>query len=293
MNLVDCSCLKTMLKRSNIIALLRKLGKTKIRVGSKYIKTQCLFEYRHSDGKDTHPSFIIDLKGYYYCFACHSSGHFTQLFDDTIVTDDIKNVFIEGYMMLNFGADNVSEDILYDIDFSNYEYVKNRGINEEVCKLFEVGYDSKNERVVFVCRDRFGAFVGLQGRTIKNQEPKYMDYNKGLRKHLYRLDLATIIDSVILVEGFMDVLNLFQHGYRNTVCALGTNLTEQQIQELYKLEVQNLLVFFDADQAGKDGFWKVKKRWKGTCRLVEFDKDPADATKEELDNVLENLVAIY
>lgn len=283
-----------MLRWDRIVILLKKLGNNKILVGKNFIKTQCLFGYKHSDGKDSNPSFVIDRRGFYFCFACHSSGRFEDLLKEDIeeVNFSLENVFIEGLMLLEHS--NKSEQyVIYDIDFNNYDYLLKRGIREDICKLFEVGFDKRNNRVVFTCRDQFGNFVGFQGRSINNRKPKYIDYNSGLRDHIYRLDLAKIFDSVILVEGFIDVMNLYQHGYLNVVCALGTKLTALQMKELKDIGVKELYVFFDNDQAGRDGFAKIAEYWEGTCKFIEFNKDPAEATEDELDEVLSGVSMIY
>lgn len=135
--------------------------------------------------------------------------------------------------------------------------VKKRDENEGVIE--KNLRDTFIERIVFPIYNISGKVLGFGGRIIKKdtKAPKYLNspetpvYEK--RKELFGLSLAkTEIrkqDLVYLVEGYMDVVSLFQSGIENVVAASGTAFTEDQAR-LIKRFTQNVTLLFDGDEAG-------------------------------------------
>ncbi|MGI4946211.1 MAG: DNA primase [Janthinobacterium lividum] len=112
-------------------------------------------------------------------------------------------------------------------------------------------------RVTFPIRDRRGRLISFGGRTLGDAKPKYINgpdttlFSK--RRNLYALNLAreglrTGAD-LIVAEGYMDVIALHQAGFPGAVAPLGTALTEEQLEELWRL-APNPLLCFDGDAAG-------------------------------------------
>jgi DNA primase len=124
-------------------------------------------------------------------------------------------------------------------------------------KKREGWYDAFRGRILFPIFDLHQRVVGFGGRVIREGQPKYLNspessiYHKG--EVLYGLQVAkryaTEKDSVIIVEGYFDLLTLHQYGWKNSVATLGTALTTQHIRIL-KRYTKNLITLFDADQAG-------------------------------------------
>jgi DNA primase len=122
-------------------------------------------------------------------------------------------------------------------------------------------YDRFRGRVMFPIRDRRGNTIGFGGRTLGADQPKYLNspesavFRKG--EGLYGLsearDAIRGAGRVVVVEGYMDVLQLVQHGIAYTVAVLGTALTERQLTSLRPFGGDELRVFFffDGDQAGR------------------------------------------
>lgn len=112
-------------------------------------------------------------------------------------------------------------------------------------------------RVTFPIRDRRGRLISFGGRTLGDAKPKYINgpdttlFSK--RRNLYALNMAR--DGVrggadlIVAEGYMDVIALHQGGFTGAVAPLGTALTEEQLEELWRLAPSPLLCF-DGDAAG-------------------------------------------
>jgi DNA primase len=119
-------------------------------------------------------------------------------------------------------------------------------------------------RVMFPIRDRRGNVISFGGRTLGDGKPKYLNgpetplFSK--RRSLYALDLARAAvraprapsgapPEVVVVEGYMDAIALHQAGFGAAVAPLGTALTEEQLQEIWRLSPAPVLCF-DGDAAG-------------------------------------------
>jgi len=118
-------------------------------------------------------------------------------------------------------------------------------------------YDRFRNRMMFPIVDVRGHVLGFGGRVMDDSTPKYLNspetavFDKGA--NLYGLNLAYEAirrqDYAILVEGYMDVITVHQHGVANVVATLGTALTVRHIRKL-KRYTRNVAVFFDSDDAG-------------------------------------------
>ncbi len=126
-------------------------------------------------------------------------------------------------------------------------------------------YDRFRARIMFPLTDMRGRVLGFGARAMReDQKPKYLNtsdndvYHKGL--HLYGADLArahaTKAGSVILCEGYTDVIALHQAGMRNAVGLMGTALTGDQVGELARM-AQTVLLALDADSAGQEAMLRA------------------------------------
>ncbi len=126
--------------------------------------------------------------------------------------------------------------------------------NEETGKRF----DKFRGRLIFPITNPKGQIVGFGGRALKkDQTPKYLNspetqlFHKGAQ--VYNYDKAAKSKDrelpLLIVEGYMDVIKLAQSGYERVVASLGTALTEGQIQQCWKLDL-NPVVLMDGDAAG-------------------------------------------
>jgi DNA primase len=125
-------------------------------------------------------------------------------------------------------------------------------------------YDRFRDRIMFPIRTPRGQVIGFGGRVLGHGEPKYLNspetplFSKG--RELYGLfegrDAIRAADCVIVVEGYMDVVMLAQHGVRNAVATLGTATTAQHVQKLLRL-VERVVFAFDGDPAGRRAAWRA------------------------------------
>ena len=125
-------------------------------------------------------------------------------------------------------------------------------------------YDRFRERIMFPIRNGRGKLIGFGGRIIGKGEPKYLNspetplFSKG--RELYGLweSRAGIRSEgcVLVVEGYMDVVGLAQHGLNNAVATLGTATTPEHVQKL--LRASHKVVFsYDGDAAGRRAAWRA------------------------------------
>ena len=126
-------------------------------------------------------------------------------------------------------------------------------------------YDRFRNRIMFPIRDKRGRVIAFGGRVIDPEDnPKYLNspesplFHKG--RELYGLFEAKQalrqIDRLLVVEGYMDVVALAQHGVRYAVATLGTALTPDHLQPLFRTSSE-VVFCFDGDRAGRDAAWKA------------------------------------
>jgi DNA primase len=204
------------------------------------------------------------------------------------------------------------------------EYLERRGLGREVCEVFRVGlspdawrglhqratqqgfsegeledagvlvrqtgktYDRFRGRLMFPLVDHRGRVVGFGGRTLKDENPKYLNspegplYQKGhLLYGLYQARRAIAeADEVVVVEGYTDVLGLAQSGVKNVVASMGTSLTDGQIGLMMRF-TSNVTFMFDADRAGTEAMLRSGELARGhslrpRVAVLPAGKDPAD-----------------
>ena len=120
------------------------------------------------------------------------------------------------------------------------------------------GYDRFRGRILFPIEDRRGRVIGFGGRIVGTGEPKYLNspetpvFHKG--RELYGLPNvlahARQPDALLVVEGYMDVVMLAQHGIDSAVAVLGTALTADHLKTAFRL-TPRVILCFDGDNAGR------------------------------------------
>ncbi|OIP12379.1 MAG: DNA primase [Betaproteobacteria bacterium CG2_30_59_46] len=125
-------------------------------------------------------------------------------------------------------------------------------------------YDRFRDRIMFPILNQKGAVIGFGGRVLGTGEPKYLNspetplFEKG--RELYGLFQARqairAAGKVIVVEGYMDVVALAQHGVEYAVATLGTATTPVHIQKLLR-QSDNIVFCFDGDTAGRKAAWRA------------------------------------
>lgn len=156
-------------------------------------------------------------------------------------------------------------------------------------------YDRFRDRIMFPIFDTAGRVIAFSGRILhpKDEEAKYLNspdtelFDKS--KTLYGYNLAKsairLNQSVILVEGQMDLLMSHQAGLQNTVASSGTALTAEHLEILRRL-TETLIIAYDADNAGRSATvraWKLALAQGFTVKVAFLADglDPADAVAKD------------
>jgi DNA primase len=137
-------------------------------------------------------------------------------------------------------------------------------------------YDKFRDRIMFPIRDARGRTIGFGGRVLGDGKPKYLNspetpvFHKG--RELYGLwewrQSRDKHNQLFVVEGYMDVIALAQHGIPNSVATLGTATTGEHAEKLFK-QVDEVVFCFDGDEAGRRAAWRALE---STLPVLEDDK---------------------
>lgn len=167
------------------------------------------------------------------------------------------------------------------------EYLKQRGLSESTREKFGIGYacdfnleqeefelaktlgllNVRNtcyffDRITFPIQNNIGKIVGFGGRSINEAQPKYLNSKESFLFHkseiIYGLFQAKqeTHNYIIVVEGYMDVISLHEHGIKNSVATLGTAITAKHITSLFKY-YEKIAFCFDGDEAGQNAAWRT------------------------------------
>ena len=125
-------------------------------------------------------------------------------------------------------------------------------------------YDRFRDRILFPIRDMRGKTIGFGGRTLTSEIPKYLNSPETPVFHknqtLYGLyetcQQHRKLQRVLVVEGYLDVISLAQHGITYAVATLGTALNAKHIQLLLRY-TSDIIFCFDGDAAGQKAAWKA------------------------------------
>ena len=126
-------------------------------------------------------------------------------------------------------------------------------------------YDRYRNRILFPLHDQHGRVIGFGGRSLDDQQkPKYLhspetplfQKNRELYGLYQLLKHAKNVPRILVVEGYMDVIALAQHGINYAVATLGTATSTYHVQRLSK-HTQHLFFCFDGDAAGRNAAWKA------------------------------------
>jgi DNA primase len=122
--------------------------------------------------------------------------------------------------------------------------------------------DKFRDRVMFPIHDRRGRVIAFGGRALGDRGPKYMNspetpvFHKGRELYrLYQVRRRGLPDRILVVEGYMDAAALHQFGFEDAVATLGTAVTGDHLELLFK--ATPIVVFcFDGDRAGRQAAWR-------------------------------------
>jgi DNA primase len=261
--------------------------------------------------RETHPSFYVNArKNLFYCHGCGRGGdliRFVQLFLDLPFRQSVA------HLEQRLAPASISHLLdqttaFYQLQLHRHReaarYLEQRGLREpaliqelgigyapggnlrghlaglgypfdlllDTGLINSQGHDAFCRRVIFPCSQR-GRTVNLYGRSIGGAFPhRLLPRSKG---GLFAWESISSFSMVILVEGLFDLAVLWQAGFRNTTCAIGTQLTPAQLAQLADQPGRSIHIVFDQDenQAGQKASHQLALRLKSVgiqVRIVQL-----------------------
>ena len=201
----------------------------------------------------------------------YKNSHLKYLLDRGLSVDTIN------YFKIGFCEDSKKiKDKLFQNNFTANEliksgmYYKKDGSDELVCRF--------RNRIIFPILNYFNQYIGCGGRSVlKKALAKYINspetdfFKKGF--NLYNLNNSkketTDTDKLVLVEGYMDVVSLYNKGVKNVAATLGTAITTSQINLAWK-NFDKIILCFDGDQSGLDASYRAAER---VLKILKPGKD--------------------
>lgn len=320
---IDQNLIDDIVKRIDIVEYISKSLKLK-KSGNTYFAS-CPFHNEKS------ASFGVNSgKQFFHCFGCGESGDvltFAMKYNGLDFIDAVKNLASYAGVHIPENERKVSKEEIvrkkqhklslndtinkvvafYQKNLCSssiaINYLKNRGLNDEIIKKFIIGYvpntpnvlkqlftDYENnkflvdagitikndngsiyerfrDRIMFPLRNTRGEVIAFGGRIINKGEPKYLNspetelFNKSIELYGLFESGRQIRDKnyAIVVEGYMDVIALFQFGVENVVATMGTAATDEHVKKLFNL-CDDIYYCFDGDKAGFKAAWRALER---------------------------------
>jgi DNA primase len=190
----------------------------------------------------------------FYQHSLTTHPHAKHYFLSRGITEDIFETFGLGYAP--FGWQHLEHQFPQDI-----EGLKALGL----VRQSESGrdYDLLRDRVIFPIRDNQGRTIGFGGRALDDEvKPKYINssdspvFHKQHVLYGYYESRQQRANNWLVVEGYMDVIALYQAGIYGAVASMGTAINESQISRLLTLN-PTLTLSFDGDSAGQKAAWRT------------------------------------
>lgn len=316
--------------KTEVLELVKGLNlKPKPRDG--WVNFSCIFApWSHESGSDRHPSAGIstgERPSIYLCQACDRSGpvpvllaqlqfltgkNLGEFIDWTheLWVRDVRNLDDSDYSpsskkpkpidQIMSDYDVYDEEILQKFNgIEPHPMLKNRGIDVSTVDKWGIGYDRLRARITFPIRRPDGKLIGLIGRTVKKENPKYLFYwtfrkNAALFGAQF-LKPADAEKDLVLVEGPFDAMAVYQAGYRSVAC-FGAKLSFNQSRIIRRYARNRVIVFFDGDKAGRQGISMARQNLESYVEVLiakaPKGKDPGDLSTEQIKSAVSEAQAV-
>jgi DNA primase len=251
------------------------------------------------DHEDSNPSFRVDkVSGVAHCFAC---GFKTNIFKYYgVFTNPIP---IKIAKLKEKLAELLVGNLGLEIPLGHTPYTKQfRGVSPQTLKHFGAFYTNQVEklidRIIFPIKDITGKTVVYVGRhTLSNGNPRYINYPSGVKMPVLPSHLPSGYQSMVIVEGIFDMLNLYDKGLENVICAFGTNTLQNDTgSKLLPFKAQGIThvyLMFDGDEAGANAMRTLKPLIEQEGFIVENIILPDGTDPGELDQTEVTSIAEY
>lgn len=294
----------------NDVKLLSKGKLSSIKIRGDEISVTCPF---HSNGQEKRPScgiYIGDDEskyGIYNCFTCGSKGYFNHFIARCLNCSDQE---ASKWLVDNYGEESseiglelpiidLSEKSIKSIDLSKnlsnmsdyHPYMTKRKLSPDICKRFDVKYDSKSQCIVFPVRDINENVVMYTKRSVNS---KMFIIDKDTEKPIYLLYeiINKGITEVVVCESQINALYMWSLGYP-AIATFGCNMSDYQFDLLNHCGIRHYILGFDGDDAGRHGTYKFIKNIRKDVFVdvlnIPEGKDLNDLSKEEVSLLMNSI----
>lgn len=169
-------------------------------------------------------------------------------------------------------------------------YILGRGYTESSYEFFRMGFSRRKNMLVVPIFDQHNRFAGIIGRTLEGKRYQY-SHGTPRNKIIWNLNNAKIYDEIILTEGALDAIKIWDAGYPNVGAVFGSSISKHQ-WDLIRTYFSSVICFFDSDPAGISVRDSVIEQCPDlTVYLVDYPegiKDPGDLNLEQIRHMIAN-----
>lgn len=311
-----------------------------VRIKDDFIAAACPF---HKGGQERHASFWVDKNsGSWGCFTCPERGkslkellrkmglrkskieaEIDEAVEEAKHEESINRMRRKKKSRAQFKGEYIIPEALLGVfDYAPVSLIE-AGFTKDTLRYHDIGFDKRMNRITFPIRDVFGNLIGISGRSVDRQLPKYKVYegtrevegkvvkgelseylegysSRGIRDHLWRGNFVYRdlyhgrSEQLIVVEGYKAAMWLVQHGWYNTVALMGSRMSKTQERLIMRMGTETW-VLLDNNEPGRMGSIQVCDRIaRGTFPVYEChypgycdeETQPDDLNEDELDEVL-------
>jgi len=252
--------------------------------------------------EDKDPSLSYNLeKNVFKCWSCDFKGGGSKFLQSIGI---VTRVPIETKQ--RFKVQKLKQKLTAFIEKDNLKLPNTRnsvdfpfkGISEEVLQEFGTFLTHEMGLEDYICIPvyQFGRLRFIEGRLrlTSSKKPKYFRRPMGasVTQILFPLDKIESTKEIILVEGIFDMLNMWQHGFRNVLCIFGTqNFGPKKVELLDQIGITKVHLLMDGDSAGVRAAASIQKLLESNSIEVRNislppGRDPGDLSKYELEQAI-------
>ena len=309
------------LSKVDVVDFLEALDIRNVDDDGEEVRFSCPFP-GHNYGDNNPSAYMNKATTAFFCHGCHAKGNaiyflaklegISPLLALRYIRERYDTGFVESTNLLTELEDLWTDEnepdmpnpvIVYKMDplvGNPKEYMLARGFCEESLEWWGLGFDPISDRITIPIYNHNGWLVGFKGRAYKEEhQPKYLilgdrKYERyGFRtyevgKEVFGLDTAKAQNDIIICEGELNVIALWQKGFKNAVAISGSNFTNHQ-RDLILAYADSVTLFLDDDPAGQKATAKIAEELEPliTVKIVgPHDGDPADLSAADCARLL-------
>jgi DNA primase len=252
---------------------------------------------------DSNPSLRFNIdNNIFNCFSCGFGGSYKKFLkaigEDSSLEIETKQTYKVKKLKDKLHSKFFQRPVQVPTDTINFNF-DFKGISGSILKYFGAFVTQQHGLSDYICFpiEQSGKLRFIEGRfkllNIVTDSPRYMRKPSNAKTSDLLFPLDKIIDKshLILVEGLFDMLNLWQHGYKNSVCIFGTNnFRVEKAKLIDDCGCRKVTIFMDNDTSGKKAAENIQSLLEArdietTIIFPKEGRDAGDMTKQELMNI--------